>query len=303
MLRTLLAILITCLVTSHSGCATTRGLAPPAAAAPWRLAVIGDFGEDGPDEAAVASLVHSWEPQDVITLGDNNYPKGGADTIDANIGKHYHRYIRFDRAYRGAYGNRQATGANHFFPALGNHDWDTALAQPYFDYFDLPGNERYYQVRLGPVGVFILDSDPREPDGIATNSKQANWLKGALAASDAPWKLVVLHHPPYSSGSSGDYPVLQWPFKAWGASMVLAGHDHHYERMTIDGLPYLVVGSSGAHLFPATRKDRPYARDNIIYNEQHGAALLHATQDRLTLQFFNAQNSLIDTLTLQRNGR
>ena len=78
--------------------AATAPAAPPttpAATAPVkiRLAVIGDFGADVPDEAKVAALVNSWAPDHVLTVGDNNYPSGSAATIDANIGKYYHQFI------------------------------------------------------------------------------------------------------------------------------------------------------------------------------------------------------------------
>ena len=53
---------------------------------PLRLAVIGDFGTDSPDEARVAAMVKSWTPDYVLTTGDNNYPNGAASTIDVNVG-------------------------------------------------------------------------------------------------------------------------------------------------------------------------------------------------------------------------
>src|SRR3954470_12598916 len=115
-----------------------------------RFAVIGDYGSSYPftPEADVAALVHSWNPDFIATLGDNNYPTGSAATIDANIGQYYQDYIY---PYTGGYGGGSPTGANRFFPSLGNHDWgDTspnpAGDQPYLDYFTLPGNERYYSV-------------------------------------------------------------------------------------------------------------------------------------------------------------
>ena len=73
----------------------------------------------------------------------------------------------------------------------------------YLDYFTLPGNERYYHFQWGLLEVFCLDSEIWEPDGIDVDSAQAAWLRGALAASTATWKLVALHTPPYSSGGHG----------------------------------------------------------------------------------------------------
>jgi hypothetical protein len=62
---------------------------PRAAAAqdapPIRFAVIGDYGHNTAAEAQVAALVAGWNPDFVITTGDNNYPSGEAATIDQHI--------------------------------------------------------------------------------------------------------------------------------------------------------------------------------------------------------------------------
>jgi tartrate-resistant acid phosphatase type 5 len=186
-----------------------------------RFAVIGDFGMGNQAEADVAALVHGWNPDIVITVGDNNYPSGAADTIDANVGQFYHDYIF---PYTGKYG--PGAVVNRFFPTLGNHDWYTAGAQPYLDYFSLPGNERYYDFVWGPVHFFALDSDENEPDRVNQASIQAGWLQQALAASTSRWNVVYFHYPPYSSGMHGSTAWMRWPFAAWGADVVLAGHDH-----------------------------------------------------------------------------
>lgn len=281
---------------SHQASSTQANHAPP------RFAVIGDFGWGGADEANVAALVHSWKPDYILTVGDNNYPDGTDDTIDENIGKYYHDYIRFDPKYKGAYTQDPPLTTNRFFPTLGNHDWKTPGAEPYLNYFDLPGNERYYQVRLGDVEVFAVDSDQHEPDGNTATSTQAQWLKSALAASDALYKVVTLHHPPYSSGPHGDNPALQWPFDAWGATVVLGGHDHHYERLTVRELPYFVVGTGGAPLYEVDeQKTLPKnSANHFAYTNKHGAILMQVDADALTLQFFTVDNELIDTYHIPR---
>src|SRR6267142_6027258 len=43
---------------------------------PLCIAVIGDFGGDTPEEAQVAALVAGFQPDLVVTVGDNNYPGG-----------------------------------------------------------------------------------------------------------------------------------------------------------------------------------------------------------------------------------
>lgn len=257
------------------------------------FAVIGDFGYAGQPEADVAALVNSWNVDYVLTTGDNNYPDGAASTIDANIGQYYQQYIG---DYAGSYG----PGAiqNRFFPAPGNHDWNPGTLQPYLDYFSLPGNERYYDIELGPVHLFALDSDPHEPDGRSATSTQAIWLQSQLSASAAPWKLITLHHPPYSSSSvHGSEPDLQWPFAAWGATAVLAGHDHTYERIHQDGIPYFVNGLGGRSIY---NLGSPVPGSVVRYNLDYGAMRLEAADTCLNLSFYSRSGSLIDSLTLYK---
>ncbi|MGB5893721.1 MAG: metallophosphoesterase, partial [Ignavibacteriaceae bacterium] len=181
-----------------------------------KFASIGDYGDAGSDELAVANLVKSWNPDFIITLGDNNYPDGETSTIDANIGQYYHQYIY---PYVGSYG--EGSDVNRFFPSLGNHDWNTNPPQPHYDYFVLPNNERYYDFIWGDVHFFALDSDTDEPDGVTENSIQGQWLQNALSTSISTWRVVYFHHAPYSSSSNhGSQEYMQWPFKEWGADVV-----------------------------------------------------------------------------------
>ncbi|MBP9121408.1 MAG: hypothetical protein KBF59_11150, partial [Ignavibacterium sp.] len=82
-----------------------------------KFAAIGDYGLAGPNELTVANLVKSWNPDFIITLGDNNYELGADSTIDVNIGQYFYEYIY---PYKGNYGS--GSTVNRFFPSLGNHD-------------------------------------------------------------------------------------------------------------------------------------------------------------------------------------
>jgi hypothetical protein len=269
--------------------AAAPGVAP-AQADSVTFAVIGDYGLADTPAAAVASLVTSWNPDFIITTGDNNYYTGAAATIDTNIGQYYHAFIH---PYRGQYG--PGASVNRFFPSLGNHDWETPGARPYLDYFSLPGNERYYDVVQGPVHLFALDSDPDEPDGVSMNSVQAAWLQGRLAASTAPWKIVYFHHAPYSSGPHGSAAFMQWPFAEWGAHAVLAGHDHLYERVTHDDFPYFVNGLGGASRYDFAV---PIAGSQVRYNGDFGAMLVEASPESLAFQFITRAGIVVDRYTL-----
>ncbi|MFI5381364.1 MAG: metallophosphoesterase [Tepidisphaerales bacterium] len=269
-------------------------LAAPAAwgAGPVTFGVIGDYGSGTAAETDVANLVKSWNPDFIITAGDNNYLLGGADTIDTNIGRDYHEYIY---NYQGAYGAGSPT--RRFFPVPGNHDYFTANAQPYYDFFDLPGNERYYMFSQGPADFFMLDSNLEEPDGAEIGSKQADWLREAMAASPARWKVVTLHHAPYSSGAwHGDSTWMQWPFAPWGASVVLAGHEHTYERLSVDGIPCFVNGVGGFSLYPFDAT--PLPESQLRYNDNYGAMKVTAADDSMHFEFWTRTPTLRDDFTV-----
>lgn len=257
---------------------------------PVRFAVIGDYGLSGQAEADVAALVKGWDPNFIVTVGDNNYYLGASDTIDENIGQYYHEFIY---PYMGTYGVRATE--NRFFPALGNHDWYTENAQPYLDYFSLPNNERYYDFVKGPVHFFVLDSDMHEPDGNSATSIQAMWLQSQLASSNSAWKVVILHHAPFSSGAHGSSITLQWPYKSWGADVVFAGHDHIYERIIIDDLPYFVNGLGGGVI---TGYGVPVAGSAFRYNDDFGAILVDVSEASMSIQFVTRTGLVIDSYFL-----
>lgn len=271
-------------------------LADPALAAPITFGVIGDFGSDNIPTRQVARLVKSWQPHFILTVGDNNYPVGSAATIDRHIGQFYHEFIG---GYKGRYGAGAVT--NRFFPCLGNHDWLTLNAQPYLDYFTLPGNERYYTFTRGPVEFFCLDSDKKEPDGTSPDSPQGRWLQHQLTNSTATWKLVYFHHAPFSSGAvhgthTGETIRMNWPFHEWGAHAVLAGHDHVYERIHTNGIVYFVNGLGG------DSKDKlhttPVAGSAVRYSADYGAMRVDASTNYILFRFFSRHGAQIDGLRL-----
>ncbi|HEY0135264.1 MAG TPA: metallophosphoesterase, partial [Nannocystis sp.] len=254
------------------------------------FAVIGDYGLDGTATGQVAGRVASWNPEIVLTTGDNNYYSGLAKTIDANIGKYYRGFIA---PYVGTYGPGAAE--NRFFPCPGNHDWNSGTLEPYLDYFTLPGNERYYAVRRGPVEFFMLDSDYHEPDGLTPTQVQGQWLEAALAESTASFQVVVMHHAPYSSGYHGGTKAMRWPYAAWGADLVLAGHDHNYERFVVDGLDYVVTGTGGAALRKFVTEEPGSQRGHA---NGFGALRGEANEERMTLDFIGVNGGRIDRLTI-----
>lgn len=274
-----------------------------------RFAVIGDYGaarRDGPDaERDVANLVAGWNPDVIITTADNCYPNcQDFSTIDEDIGQFYHSFIY---PYKGNYG--AGATANKFFPSIGNHDWNwinpsTPSLDVYSNYFTLPGNGRYYDFAEGPVHFFALNVDYRElfrdPDGITSDSIQGNWLRNGLANAPEPWKVVYFHFPPYTSGNwmpQDFHAYMRWPFKEWGASVVFTGHTHFYERLNINGFPYIINGLGGAT--DLDELDPPTTGSMVRYTGDFGAQLADATDTTMTIKFITRSGITIDTLSLQ----
>ena len=152
----------------------------------------------------------------------------------------------------------------------------------------------------------MLDSDENQADGNAFDSIQGQWLQNALSASTAQWKIVLLHLTPYSSESSGipanddhgPHPIVQWPYEAWGADAVIAGHDHIYERLHFGTIPYLVNGVGGRSV--RTPSIPIISETQTRFSSDFGAMKLMADATSLTFEFYSVEagSTLIDTVTL-----
>jgi hypothetical protein len=262
---------------------------------PLVFAAVSDYGGGNRAEGLTTDLIRGFSPSFVLTAGDNNYPRGEAETIDRNVGQFFGVFIG---GYRGAFGN--GPDDNRFWPALGDADWLTAQGQPYLDFFTLPGNERYYDVDLGVVHVFVLDSDAREPDGNTWESVQGQWFQAAAARSTACAKIAIFHHPPYSSSwrgeENGGVP-MRWPFAMAGMTAVISGQDRIYERLQIDDIPYFIIGAGGGaqnHTFAET----PRPESQVRYRDRPGAMKIVATQTDVTFSFVNIESTLVDSITV-----
>lgn len=250
------------------------------------FANIGDFGDptNGTVERDVANLVNGWSPSYITTNGDNQYET--PCNYQTKVGDFYGAYIT------------NSLNTNRFWPALGNHDWDECGLTAYKSFFVLPGNGRYYELVRGPIHWFILDTEPEEPDGISVTSVQAEWLHAKLALSKAPWKIVISQNAPYTSDTGGGNAPgtvgLRWPYKEWGATLVISGDAHQYEKLVVDGFTYIVNGAGG-------RVKRPLPSSTIAGSVKilslNGALKGTVTCDQLKLEFWDSTGVLQDTTT------
>jgi 3',5'-cyclic AMP phosphodiesterase CpdA len=176
-------------------------------------------------------------------------------------------------------------------------------ASGYFDYFGAAAGDRdkgYYSYDLGRWHVVVINSNCRQAGGCRAGSPQENWLRADMASHRAPCTVAMWHHPRFSSAEHGNDPTMRdiWQtLQDKGVDLVLAGHDHTYERFgpqdadgnaDPDGLRSFVVGTGGRSFYSFLR-----IRPNSIvrHTETPGVLKLTLHPDSYDWQFIPADGS------------
>ena len=204
------------------------------------LTVTGDIDgcAKGEDTAEVAAKIAG----PIATVGDNAYPEATADAL------------------RRCYGTTWGPLKDRTHPVAGNHDYDVSKAGPYYDYFGAAAGDPgrgWYSYDVGAWHVVALNSNCDNVDC----DQESRWLETDLQAHPTPCILAYWHHPRFTSGTSGGDGSVGAFWKvlySHGASVVLNGHDHDYERFAPQdpsgrrdpdrGIREFVVGTGGASL-------------------------------------------------------
>jgi hypothetical protein len=225
-----------------------------------RIAAAGDIACDPPysptattcQQAATARLITSRENTTrgiagVLALGDTQYDSG-------TLYDYKHSYAPTWGAFKGK-----------TRPVLGNHEYGTAGASGYFDYFGAAAHRRtngYYAYNLGSWRLYALNTNCDRINCTA----ELKWLSQDLAANSRRCSLVAMHHPRFSSGLHGSsrWAGIFWPvLDRHQVDVALAGHDHDYERfapmssagsLSTQGIRSWVVGTGGKELRPFVRQ-------------------------------------------------
>jgi hypothetical protein len=206
-------------------------------------------------------------PGTVFTIGDNAYPNGSASDFTSCYGPTWGRHKARTR------------------PSIGDGEYDTPGALPYFDYFGVaagaPG-KGYYSYDLGAWHVIHLNSECSKVGGCRPSSPQGQWLQEDLAAHPRACILAIHHEPLFSSkGGDSDLRDLWTPLHAAGADVVLSGHRHNYERFAPQtpsgvadsgGIRQFVVGTGGTSL--SSFKLTVAANSQVRNDRTHGVLKL-----------------------------
>jgi 3',5'-cyclic AMP phosphodiesterase CpdA len=206
------------------------------------LAVVGDIGDSGPRLRATASAIADLDrrlPLDgVLVLGDNVYPAGDPAGL---------RDTLFDPF-------APVLDHTELLAVLGNHDVKEGHAEAQVEALGMSG--RWWARDLGDTLIVGLDSN------LVDDPDQRAFLEATLAGATERWRIVMLHHPPYSAGYQGSNEDVRRAFgplfERYGVQLVLSGHDHDYQRSKVlAGVTYVVSGAAagtrrtGTHDFTA----------------------------------------------------
>jgi acid phosphatase type 7 len=235
----------------------------------------GDVAMCGAPEVEATARLLEGIPGTVFAAGDLAYPAGSAQDFQA--------------CYEPTWGRVK----DRTRPAPGNHDYQTPGAGAYYAYFGEnagPTGLGYYSYQAGAWLILSLNSNvPASVD-----SPQAAWVRATLASNPTSCTLAYWHHPLFSSGPNGDNAVMRdiWRIlQEGGADVVLAAHDHLYERFApqdarghadpLHGLRQFTAGTGGAHLYAP----RAVRANSEMIGSTHGVLKLTLKAESYDWQF------------------
>jgi hypothetical protein len=225
----------------------------------------GDIAQcDAKAGAEATARVLDRMPGSVFTLGDHVYP----DSTTEN----------FINCYEPTWGRHRS----RTYAVPGNHDWELGTGASYFSYFGAaagPTGTGYYSYDLGAWHILALNSNVAASPG----SAQYAWVESDLAASDSLCSMALWHHPVFNSGSHGNNAHMKEMWRRLqraGVDVVLAAHDHHYERFAPQdadgrsdpqGPRQFVVGTGGGPFYDLTSLQ---ANSEVQNTRTHGVLKL-----------------------------
>ncbi len=267
---------------------------------PFGFAVVGDTqGPAMPVTKPLAELIWSHRPRFALHAGD-------LVSTGTNKGQWVDDFFP---------GIEPFSGRIPLYPVLGNHEED---AGHYYSYMSLPAPEFYYTFEYGNAQFFMIDSNR----DVRPGSPQYDWLKSELARSKARWKMVVHHHPSWSSDEN-DYGDLWKGRSLWGdlrirpltelydshgVDIVWNGHIHSYERtwpmksgkaVERDAPVYIVTGGGGGGL-ETPGPIRPWFQHTA--RRGHHFVIVAINGGILDMKAYDQEGRLFDTMRIEKSA-
>ena len=209
--------------------------------------------------------------------------------------------------------NGETMGSTNMVQVLGNHELQgEALESKTMFGLDASYGGSCYSRTYGNVYLAVINYT-----GNAAQLRSAlEWLKTDVQSSNADWKILTMHQPPYYTNESGGnaeiYGLVPKVVDELGIDVVFSGHDHSLARTNMlrgdeidedHGAVYYICGTSGEKSYSITSQgtfdyDRIFALATLDFTAVYLTA--HADRDTLTINVYDiAKSAPIDTITLK----
>ena len=259
---------------------------PPSASA--TVLAVSDLADCRGPDAEVAELVRSLEGT-IVTPGDLAYDEGTQQ--------------QFDDCFLPLYGSE----LDRMYATPGDNDYKTPDAAPYFATMSgQPGEagKGWYAVEIGSWQLIALNSNCGEVGGCRADSEQYEWLDALLMEKQYDCRIVMWHHPRFTSSANysglprlGDFYAR---LHGAGADILLVGNSHHYERLgpllpsgepSPDGMMNFTVGVGGASF---SQFGEPLPGSQVRSNEHRGLVRFTLGEGGYEWEFVNIESNETD---------
>ena len=266
---------------------------------PIRIGVIGDSGFGEAVTFQLAEEMASHQPEFVIHTGDLVYNVyQDPSPAQAFIRKFYQPMADLLHAVP-------------IYPVFGNHEGyeDTYWRERPFYYSAFPplengtsgedfdgvsGQREWYAFARSGFQFIFLNS--QQFYDLELREEQNAWLQDKLGESTSLTNIVVFHIPPLTSGYHRDdgIPIRQaWVplFEEANVALALAGHDHNYERLELNGITYIVSGGGSTILYGKedTREESEF------FTAQSHFVILNLYPDRIDMSAYGLGGETLDS--------
>ena len=207
--------------------------------------VIGDTqGSSAADQEAVAAIANLIGSSDI----DYDFGVQTGDFVD-NAGA-YQQWADVLSSFSGGFGDID------MIHALGNHEYGSGMNVDAASAINMLPDQKYYSVTYGSVYVAVINY--LYTSDASRAQEAAEWLIEDAKESDAVWKVLIMHQPPYytnpTGGNSYVHEYIPAAVDEAGIDFVFSGHDHSYARTqpmtggvvdSENGAVYIISGSTG----------------------------------------------------------